>query len=86
VVFVLFLYPNSLDPFVNQPDAIRPSSFSDLLQLSSFLFFSFQSGSIFRLLAQVLRFIPEKRREKAEKILDKFYTGFAVQNYATSLV
>ena len=79
VCVVLFLYPNSLDPFVDHPDTIRP-----LFLLGSFVFLIifillfFQAEALFRFLAKVLRFLPDKQKQKIEIILDKFYTGFAV--------
>jgi uncharacterized protein (TIRG00374 family) len=79
VCVVLFLYPNSLDPFVNQPDAIRPLFLiGSIAALAIFILLFFKAEALFRFLAQVLRFIPEKRKEKVENLLDKFYTGFAV--------
>lgn len=79
VCVVLFLYPNSLDPFVNQPDAIRPLFLiGSIAALVIFILLFFKAEALFRFLAQVLRFIPEKRKEKVENLLDKFYTGFAV--------
>jgi uncharacterized protein (TIRG00374 family) len=79
VCVVLFFYPNSLDPFVNQPDTIRPLFLiGSIAALIIFILLFFKAESLFRFLAKVLRFIPDKRKEKLEKILDKFYTGFAV--------
>ena len=79
VCVVLFLYPNSLDPFVSQPDAIRPLFLlGSIAALIIFVLLFFKAEALFRFLAKGLRFIPDKQKEKAEKILDKFYTGFAV--------
>jgi glycosyltransferase 2 family protein len=79
VCVVLFLYPDSLDPFVNQADAIRPLFLlGSIACLIIFVLLFFKAEAMFRFLAKVLRFIPTKQQEKAEKILDKFYTGFAV--------
>ena len=82
VCVVLFFYPRSLDPFVNQPDVIRPLFLiGSIAALIIFILLFFKAESLFRFLAKALRFIPEKRKEKLEKILDKFYTGFAVAKY-----
>ncbi|MGD1045653.1 MAG: lysylphosphatidylglycerol synthase transmembrane domain-containing protein [Bacteroidota bacterium] len=79
VCIVLFLYPNSLDPFVNHPDTIRPLFLlGSIAGLIIFVLLFFKAEALFRFLAKVLRFLPDKQKEKAEKILDKFYTGFAV--------
>ena len=79
VCLVLFIYPNSLDPFVNQPDTMRPLILvASLAALILFILLFFKAETLFRFLAKVLRFIPQTRKEKAEKILDKFYHGFAV--------
>jgi glycosyltransferase 2 family protein len=79
VCLVLFLYPHSLDPFVDQPDAIRPLFLlGSIAALIIFILLFFKAEALFRFLAKVLRFIPDKQRETAEKILDKFYSGFAV--------
>jgi uncharacterized protein (TIRG00374 family) len=82
VCVVLFFYPRSLDPFVNKPDVIRPLFLiGSIAALIIFILLFFKAESLFRFLAKALRFIPEKRKEKLEKILDKFYTGFAVAKY-----
>jgi glycosyltransferase 2 family protein len=82
VCFVLFFYPHSLDPFVDQPDSIRPLFLiASIAALIVFILLFFKAEALFRFLAKVLRFIPDKRKEKVEKILDKFYTGFAVAKY-----
>jgi uncharacterized protein (TIRG00374 family) len=79
VCVVLFFNPHSLDPFVDQPDVIRPFFLiGSIAALIIFILLFFKAESLFRFLAKVLRYIPEKRKEKLEKILDKFYTGFAV--------
>ena len=79
VCVVLFLYPKSLDPFVNQPDAIRPLFLlGSVAALIIFILLFFKAEALFRFLAKMLRFVPLKKKEKVEVILDKFYTGFAV--------
>jgi glycosyltransferase 2 family protein len=79
VCVVLFMYPHSLDPFVDQPDAIRPLFLlGSIAALLVFVLLFFKAETLFRFLAKALRFLPDRQKEKAEKILDKFYTGFAV--------
>jgi glycosyltransferase 2 family protein len=79
VCVVLFLYPHSLDPFVNSADAVRPFFLlGSIAALIIFIFLFFKAEAFFRFLAKMLFFIPQNHKEKVEKILDKFYTGFAV--------
>jgi len=79
VCIVLFLYPHSLDPFVNQADAVRPLFLlGSIAGLIFFVLLFFKAEALFRFLAKVLRFLPDKQKIKIEKLLDKFYTGFAV--------
>ncbi len=82
VCVVLFFYPNSLDPFVDQADTIRPLFLiGSIAALVIFILLFFKAEALFRFLAKVLRFISNKHREKIEIILDKFYSGFAVAKY-----
>jgi glycosyltransferase 2 family protein len=79
VCVVLFLYPRSLDPFVNQADAVRPLFLiGSITALVIFVLLFFKAEAFFRFLAKMLFFIPHKHKEKVEILLDKFYTGFAV--------
>ncbi len=79
VCVVLFSYPHSLDPFVKNADAMRPLFLAgSLTMLLLFVLLFLKGETFFRLLAKMLRFIPGRYREKLEKILDKFYSGFAV--------
>ncbi|RPI06330.1 MAG: UPF0104 family protein [Ignavibacteriae bacterium] len=79
VCVVLFVYPHSLDPFVGQSDAVRPLFLAGSLAcLAIFILLFFKAEELFRFLAKVLRFVPERQKVKAEKMLDKFYSGFAV--------
>jgi glycosyltransferase 2 family protein len=79
VCVVLFLYPHSLDPFVGQADGIRPLFLlGSIACLGIFVLLFFKAEALFRFLAKALRVFPEKQKEKAERILDKFYHGFAV--------
>lgn len=79
VCIVLFFYPTSLDPFVNHADNIRPLFLlGSIAALIIFIFLFLKAEALFRFLAKVLRYFPDKQKEKAEIILEKFYTGFAV--------
>ncbi len=79
VCVVLFLYPHSLDPFVNQADAVRPLFLlGSIAALLIFILLFFKAEAFFRFMAQLLRFIPGGKKEKLEEILNKFYTGFAI--------
>jgi len=79
VCVVLFLYPHSLDPFVNNADAVRPFFLiGSIAALIIFILLFFKAEAFFRFLAKILFFIPQKHKEKVEGLLDKFYIGFAV--------
>jgi glycosyltransferase 2 family protein len=79
VCVVLFLYPQALDPFVNQPDVVRPFFLiGSLVALALFVLLFFKAEAFFRFLAKIIHFIPRKQREKSEVLLEKFYAGFAV--------
>jgi uncharacterized protein (TIRG00374 family) len=79
VCVVLFLYPHSLDPFVNEADAVRPLFLiGSIAALVIFVLLFFKAEAFFRFLAKTLFFIPHRHKEKVEALLDKFYTGFAV--------
>jgi uncharacterized protein (TIRG00374 family) len=79
VCVVLFVYPHSLDPFVNEADVVRPFFLiGSIAALVIFVLLFFKAESFFRFLAKALFFIPQKHKGKVEILLDKFYTGFAV--------
>ncbi len=79
VCVVLFLYPHSLDPFVNQADTVRPFFLiGSIAALIVFILLFFKAEAFFRFLAKMLFFTPKKYKEKVEIVLDKFYVGFAV--------
>jgi glycosyltransferase 2 family protein len=79
VCVVLFLYPHSLDPFVDQADAVRPFFLiGSIAALVIFVLLFFKAEAFFRFLAKMLFFIPHTHKAKVEILLDKFYTGFAV--------
>jgi glycosyltransferase 2 family protein len=79
VCVVLFLYPHSLDPFVNDADAVRPLFLvGSVAALILFVLLFFKAEAFFRFMAKMLRFVPLLQKEKIENVLDKFYTGFAV--------
>jgi uncharacterized protein (TIRG00374 family) len=80
IVFaVLFIYPHSLDPFVNNAEAARPLFLlGSVAAFVIFVLLFFKAEAFFRFLAKMLRFVPEKYKSKAERILDSFCNGFAV--------
>jgi uncharacterized protein (TIRG00374 family) len=79
VCAVLFIYPHSLDPFVNNADAARPLFlFGSITALAIFVVLFFKAEAFFRLLAKMIRFAPQRYRNKLERIVDSFCTGFAV--------
>jgi glycosyltransferase 2 family protein len=84
VCVVLFLYPHSLDPFVDQADAIRPFFLiGSVVFLAFFILLFFKAEAFFRFLAKMFFFLPLKYKEKVEILLDKFYSGFAVAKVNT---
>ena len=79
VFVVLFIYPHSLDPFINHADDVRPFFlFGSIAALVIFVLLFFKAEALFRFLARMLSFVPRRHKEQTEKILDKFYSGFAV--------
>jgi glycosyltransferase 2 family protein len=79
VCLVLFMYPHSLDPFVNDPDAVRPIFLiGSIATLIVFTLLFFKAETFFRFLASMLFFIPRKYKGNVEIFLEKFYSGFAV--------
>jgi len=79
VCVVLFLYPQSLDPFVDHADTVRPFFLiGSFVFLAIFILLFFKAEALFRFLAKMLFFLPIKYKEKVEILLNKFYSGFAV--------
>jgi glycosyltransferase 2 family protein len=79
VCIVLFLYPHSLDPFVDNADAVRPFFLiGSIASLIGFILLFFKAEAFFRTLAKLLFILPERYKAKAEILLNKFYSGFAI--------
>jgi glycosyltransferase 2 family protein len=86
VCIVLFIYPHSLDPFVTDADAIRPLFLiGSLAMLVIFILLFFKGEAFIRFLAKMLYLIPKRFSTKIEKVLDRFYTGFAVSKVRDKL-
>ncbi|HTY36435.1 MAG TPA: lysylphosphatidylglycerol synthase transmembrane domain-containing protein [Bacteroidota bacterium] len=76
---VLFIYPSSLDPFVDNAHAVRPFFFvGGIGFLLFFVFLFFKAASLFRLLEYLKRFVPRGFEVKYQSILDSFLSGFGV--------
>lgn len=76
---VLFLYPKSLDSFVENPEMMRPIFLlGSVVLLVIFILLFFKAESFFRFVAKIMRFVPRKYAEKIDRKLESFYTGFAV--------
>jgi glycosyltransferase 2 family protein len=76
---VLFVYPASLDPFVDNVNAVRPLFFvGSIGLLAFFIVLFFKAESLFRLLAYLKRFVPQRFEAKYQSLLDSFLTGFGV--------
>jgi glycosyltransferase 2 family protein len=86
VCIVLFIFPHSLDPFVTNVEIVRPFFLlGSIAGLIIFIFLFFKAEAFFRLLARVLYFAPTTFVEKVEKMLEKFYSGFAVAKVRAKL-
>ncbi len=76
---VLFVYPASLDPFVDNVNSVRPLFFvGSIGLLAFFVVLFFKAESLFRLLAYVKKFIPTRFEDKYQSLLDSFLSGFGV--------
>jgi uncharacterized protein (TIRG00374 family) len=76
---VLFLYPNSLDPFFSDVNAVRPFFLvGSFLFLGFFAILFFKGESLFRLLGVLKHIVPDRFKERYEKLVDSFLSGFAV--------
>jgi glycosyltransferase 2 family protein len=79
VCIVLFFYPHSLDPFVDNADTVRPFFLiGSAAFLVVFILLFFKAEAFFRVLAKIIFLFPQKFKEKAEILLNKFYSGFAI--------
>jgi glycosyltransferase 2 family protein len=76
---VLFVYPHSLDPFVDNVDAIRPLFFvGSIIILGFFVLLFFKGESLFRLLNLLKHIVPKRFESRYQHLVDSFLTGFAV--------
>ena len=76
---VLFLYPASLEVFVDNANAVRPLFLIGSIGfLAFFVVLFFKAESLFRLLAYLKRFIPKRFETKYQALLDSFLSGFGV--------
>jgi uncharacterized protein (TIRG00374 family) len=76
---VLFLYPNTLDPFFNNVQSIRPVFFvGSILFLGIFVVLYFKGESLFGLLTVLKRFVPKRFEAKYQSLVDSFLSGFGV--------
>lgn len=73
---ILFLYPNSLDPFVENVESVRVYFLVGsllLLVLSAVLFF--QSKALFRLMKLLKPLAPKRYAERVDQIFESFLSG-----------
>jgi uncharacterized protein (TIRG00374 family) len=76
---ILFLYPRTLDPFVENVEAVRPFFLAgSVVMLAIFILLFFKGESLFRLLNVVRPLIPRRYRESYQRLVDSFLTGFSV--------
>jgi hypothetical protein len=79
VCVIMFIYPHSLDPFVENVNAVRPlfllgSVFALLFFLV--LFFKAEQGA--RFLLRLVRFLPHRYHGRLERLIASFTTGLSV--------
>jgi len=76
---LLFIYPSSLDPFVNNVDAMRPFFLIGSIGfLILFVLMFFKGAAFFSLLSYLKRYVPKKFEARYEQLLGSFLSGFAV--------
>ncbi len=76
---ILFLYPKTLDPFVENVDAVRPFFLAgSLVMLAIFAALFFKGESIFRLLNVIRPLVPARYKGGYQRLVDSFLMGFSV--------
>lgn len=76
---VLFLSPHSLDPFVDDVDAVRPFFLvGSLAFLAIFVVLFFKGESLFRLLNVLRTLVPKRYEERYQRLVESFLSGFSV--------
>lgn len=76
---VLFINPNTLDPFVSDPASARPIFFAgSIVALAFFVILFLKSESLFKLLNVFKPFMPKKHAGRYEKIVESFLSGLGV--------
>jgi len=76
---VLFLSPHSLDPFVDNVDAVRPFFLvGSLAFLAIFVVLFFKGESLFRLLNVLRTLVPKRYEERYQRLVESFLSGFSV--------
>jgi len=76
---VLFLYPHSLDPFVDDVEAVRPFFLvGSLLCVAIFIVLFFKAESLFGVLNLLKPLVPKGYRERYQRLVDSFLSGFSV--------
>jgi hypothetical protein len=81
VCVVMFVYPHSLDAFVNNVDAVRPFFLGgSVLALVLFVILFFNAEQAIRFIIKLARFLPDRLRAKIEKIASTFATGLNISH------
>ncbi|MBI3004160.1 MAG: flippase-like domain-containing protein [Ignavibacteriales bacterium] len=79
VVLVMVLYPGMLDPFINYFHFSRPLLITVAATLFFlFVFLFFKGEPVFKVLSGVSRILPQRTREKVDRIRDSFLSAFGV--------
>ncbi len=79
VCAMLFLYPHSLDPFIDNVEAVRPFLLlASVLALLFFLVLFFKAEQAARFAIRFTRFVPARIRPGVERIANSFVAGLDV--------
>ncbi|MBI3789204.1 MAG: flippase-like domain-containing protein [Ignavibacteriales bacterium] len=76
---VLFINPNTLDPFVSDPASARPIFLvGSIASLAAFVILFLKSESLFKLLNLFKPIVPKKFDEQFDRIVESFLSGLGV--------
>lgn len=76
---VFFVYPESLNPFVEDPDLYRPVFLvGSVLAIGLFVLLFIRIDLVHRIGRPLLRVLPARLRTRGERLLESFFAGFGV--------
>jgi len=83
---VLFISPNTLDPFFDNVDSVRPLFLvGSILFLGIFALLFFKGEALFSLLNILKRFVPKRFIGRYEDLVNSFLSGFGVAKHHDKL-